>query len=279
MLKILKTIIYGINMKQKIELDGVKNIIMVVSGKGGVGKSTVSSLLALSMQQLGYKVGLMDADIFGPSIPIMFGIENIKPDLLELGETQKFLPIIKDNISIISLGNFVDKDQAVIWRGPMASKAITDILSNVAWNDLDLLIIDMPPGTSDIHLTITQSYTLNGAVIVTTPQKVACADAIKACKMLKNPFIGTDILGIIENMAFFQTEELKDKKFYIFGKGGGQMLADEFDTKLLGQIPIVENICESTDSGNIKENLKSELVKQEYMNIAGKLENLLNLKK
>lgn len=230
----------------EVPLSGVKCKIAVSSGKGGVGKSTVSANLAIALQKQGYKVGLLDADIYGPSIPKMFGIENERPFANESG---MIVPIEKYGIKILSIGFFVNKESAVVWRGAMASNAIKQLLTEALWGDLDFFIIDLPPGTSDIHLTIVQTIKLDGAIVVSTPQEVALADAVKGIDMFQNDKVGVPILGLIENMAWFTPAELPENKYYIFGKDGVKKLAEERGIELLGQIPIVQSICESGDSG------------------------------
>ncbi|NCC99415.1 MAG: MRP family ATP-binding protein [Bacteroidia bacterium] len=230
----------------EVPLSGVKCKIAVSSGKGGVGKSTVSANLAIALQKQGYKVGLLDADIYGPSIPKMFGIENERPVANESG---MIVPIEKYGIKILSIGFFVNKESAVVWRGAMASNAIKQLLTEATWGDLDFFIIDLPPGTSDIHLTIVQTIKLDGAIVVSTPQEVALADAIKGIDMFQNDKVAVPILGLIENMAWFTPAELPENEYYIFGKDGVKKLAEERGIELLGQIPIVQSICESGDSG------------------------------
>ena len=230
----------------EVPLSGVKCKIAVSSGKGGVGKSTVSANLAIALQKQGYKVGLLDADIYGPSIPKMFGIENERPFANESG---MIVPIEKYGIKILSIGFFVNKESAVVWRGAMASNAIKQLLTEALWGDLDFFIIDLPPGTSDIHLTIVQTIKLDGAIVVSTPQEVALADAVKGIDMFQNDKVGVPILGLIENMAWFTPAELPENKYYIFGKDGVKKLAEERGIELLGQIPIVQSICESGDNG------------------------------
>ncbi|MDX2189164.1 MAG: Mrp/NBP35 family ATP-binding protein [Bacteroidota bacterium] len=242
-------------------LPGVKNIIAVASGKGGVGKSTVTSNLAVSLASTGAKVGLIDADIFGPSIPVMFGIENERPEMVRKGEKDYIIPIVKYGVEIISIGFLVPPDSAVVWRGPMASSALKQFLGDVLWGDLDYLLIDMPPGTSDIHLTLVQSVPVTGAVIVTTPQKVALADAQKGLSMFVQPQINVPVLGVVENMAYFTPAELPNNKYYIFGKDGGKQLATKNNVPFLGEIPLVQSIRECGDGGNpiaIEENDISE---------------------
>jgi len=230
-------------------LPKVKNIIAVVSGKGGVGKSTVSANLALALAQGGAKVGLMDADIYGPSVPIMFGIRGQRPMMMEIEGKGMIVPIEKYGIKLMSIGLLVDDKNAVVWRGPMASSAIRQFVTEVLWEELDYLIIDMPPGTGDIHLTLVQTVPVTGAVIVTTPQDVALADAKRAVAMFGQAQIKVPIIGLVENMSYFTPAELPDNKYYIFGKDGGKRLAEEYDIAFLGQIPLVQSIREGGDNG------------------------------
>jgi ATP-binding protein involved in chromosome partitioning len=230
-------------------LPKVKNIIAVVSGKGGVGKSTVAANLALSLSKEGAKVGLMDADIYGPSVPIMFGIRGERPLMMNVEGKDMIIPIEKFGIKLISMGLLVDEKSAVVWRGPMVSSAIKQFVSDVYWDELDYLVIDMPPGTGDIHLTLVQTVPVTGAVIVTTPQDVALADAKKAIAMFGQAQIKVPIIGLVENMAWFTPAELPDNKYYIFGKDGGKKLADQLDIPFLGQIPLVQSIREGGDKG------------------------------
>lgn len=227
-------------------LKGVKYKIAISSGKGGVGKSTVTSNLAISLAKAGYKVGLLDADIFGPSIPKMLGVEGATPFANEKGE---ILPIEKYGIKMLSIGFFVNSNSAIVWRGAMASGAIKQLLTEADWGELDYLLIDLPPGTSDIHLTVVQTIKLDGAIVVSTPQQVALADAVRGIDMFQNDKINVPIIGLIENMAWFTPKELPNNKYYIFGKGGVSKLAEERGLRLLGQIPLVQSICESGDSG------------------------------
>jgi ATP-binding protein involved in chromosome partitioning len=230
-------------------LKGVKNIIAVVSGKGGVGKSTVASNLALAIAESGAKVGLMDADIYGPSVHIMFGIRGERPVMRDVDGKGKIVPIDRYGIKLMSIGLLVDERQAVVWRGPMVSSAIRQFVSDVDWGELDYLIIDMPPGTGDIHLTIVQTVPVTGVIVVTTPQLVALADAKKGLTMFNQPGLKVPIIGIVENMSYFTPAELPENKYYIFGKGGGKKLADEFDIPFLGEIPLVQSIREGGDIG------------------------------
>lgn len=230
-------------------LPDVKNIIAVASGKGGVGKSTVAVNLALGLAKMNAKVGLIDADIYGPSIPMMLDIKGQRPNVKERDGKHYIQPIEKYGIKALSIGLLVDEKQAVVWRGPMASSALKQFVTDADWGELDYLIIDLPPGTGDIHLTLVQTVPVTGAVIVTTPQDVALADARKAIGMFKINPIDVPVLGVIENMSYFTPEEMPQNKYFIFGKGGGQRLADEFGLPLLGQIPLVQSIREGGDAG------------------------------
>ncbi|WP_229201238.1 Mrp/NBP35 family ATP-binding protein [Arcticibacterium luteifluviistationis] len=231
------------------QLPGVKNIIAISSGKGGVGKSTVTANLAIALKNSGAKVGIIDADIFGPSIPLMFGAEDVQPMITPKDGKNMIHPVNQFGIKMISIGFLTPKDNAVVWRGPMASQALRQFLGDVDWGDLDYLLIDLPPGTSDIHLSLVQTVPVTGAVVVTTPQKVALADATKGLAMFKQPQINVPILGVIENMAYFTPEELPENKYYIFGRDGGKELAKKFAVPLLGEIPIVQSIREGGDEG------------------------------
>lgn len=230
-------------------LPKVKNIIAVVSGKGGVGKSTVAANLALALSQGGAKVGLMDADIYGPSVPIMFGVRGERPMMMDIEDKGMIIPLEKYGIKLMSIGLLVDEKNAVVWRGPMASSAIRQFVTDVYWDELDYLVVDMPPGTGDIHLTLMQTVPVTGAVIVTTPQDVALADAKKGIAMFGQAQMNVPIVGLVENMSYFVPAELPDNKYYIFGKEGGKRLADEYDLPFLGQIPLVQSIREGGDQG------------------------------
>jgi ATP-binding protein involved in chromosome partitioning len=245
-------------------LPGVKNIIAIASGKGGVGKSTVTTNLAVALAQSGAKVGLIDADISGPSIPVMFNCEFEQPSVKQVNGKNIIIPIEQYGVKLISIGFLTPPDSAVVWRGPMASAALKQFFSDADWGELDYLLIDLPPGTSDIHLTLVQTVPVTGAVIVTTPQKVALADANKGMSMFRQQQINVPILGVIENMAYFTPEELPDNKYYIFGKGGGQNLAEKYNVPLLGQVPLVQSVRESGDSGLpavLKEGLTADVFK------------------
>ena len=230
-------------------LPGVKNIIAVSSGKGGVGKSTVAANLAIALARLGYKVGLLDADIFGPSMPKMFHVEDARPYAVEKDGRQLIEPIEKYGVKLLSIGFFVNPDTATLWRGGMASNALKQLIADADWGELDYFILDTPPGTSDIHLTLLQTLAITGAVIVSTPQKVALADARKGIDMYRNDKVNVPILGLVENMAWFTPAELPENKYYIFGKEGCKDLAGEMGLPLLAQIPLVQSICESGDAG------------------------------
>lgn len=230
-------------------LPGVKNIVAIASGKGGVGKSTVTSNLAVALAQSGAKVGLIDADIFGPSIPTMFNCEHEQPAVQEVNGKNMIIPLEQYGVKLMSIGFLAPPDSAVVWRGPMASAALKQFFSDAIWGELDYLLIDLPPGTSDIHITMVQTVPVTGAVVVTTPQKVALADANKGVAMFKQPQINVPVLGVVENMAYFTPEELPNNKYYIFGKDGGKNLSEKHNVPFLGQIPLIQSIRESGDSG------------------------------
>ncbi|HEY0677680.1 MAG TPA: Mrp/NBP35 family ATP-binding protein [Chitinophagaceae bacterium] len=230
-------------------LPNVKNIIAVVSGKGGVGKSTVAANLALAFAEGGARVGLMDADIYGPSVPIMFGVRGERPKMMNVGDKGMIVPLERFGIKLMSIGLLVDEKNAVVWRGPMASSAIKQFVTDVHWGDLDYLVIDMPPGTGDIHLTLVQTVPVTGVVVVTTPQDVALADAKKAIAMFGQAQINVPIIGLVENMSYFTPAELPESKYYIFGREGGRKLAEEYEIPFLGQIPLVQSIREGGDIG------------------------------
>ena len=227
----------------------MKNVIAVSSGKGGVGKSTVSANLAVALAKLGYKVGLLDADIFGPSMPKMFQVEDARPYAELIDGRDLIVPIEKYGIKMLSIGFFVDPDQPTLWRGGMASNALKQLIGDANWGELDYFILDTPPGTSDIHLTLVQSLAITGAVIVSTPQQVALADARKGINMYTNDKVNVPILGLVENMSWFTPAELPENKYYLFGKEGAKQLAEQMNVPLLGQIPIVQSICENGDKG------------------------------
>ena len=236
-------------IEKKIPFQGAKNIVAVASGKGGVGKSTIAVNLAVALANKGLKVGLLDADIFGPSIPKMFGIENVKPSVENVDGHKLISTVEKFGVKLLSIGFFVSHEQALIWRGPMATNALKQLMEQGNWGKPDVMLIDMPPGTSDIHLTLVQSVAVTGVIIVTTPQEVALADALKGINMFRNSQIKVPVLGLVENMSWFTPAELPENKYFIFGDGGGGRVANELNVPLLGQIPIVQSICESGDKG------------------------------
>ncbi|WP_299553619.1 Mrp/NBP35 family ATP-binding protein [Seonamhaeicola sp.] len=230
-------------------IPGIQNIVAVASGKGGVGKSTVTANLAVSLAKMGFKVGVLDADIYGPSIPIMFDVANEKPLAVNVGGKSKMKPIENYGVKVLSIGFFTQPNQAVVWRGPMASKALNQMIFDAHWGDIDFLLIDLPPGTGDIHLSIMQSLPITGSVVVSTPQNIALADAKKGVAMFQQDSINVPVLGIIENMAYFTPEELPDNKYYIFGKEGAKNLAEDLNVPFLGELPLVQSIREAGDVG------------------------------
>ncbi len=265
-----------VKKKEDNPLPGVKNIIAVSSGKGGVGKSTVAANLAMSLKNAGYKVGLLDADIFGPSIPKMFGIEDAKP-MATQNEEGKYIiePIEQYGIKILSIGFFVAPEDAIIWRGGMASNAVKQLINDANWGELDYFVVDLPPGTSDIHLTMVQTVKFTGAIVVSTPQKVALADAVKGIQMFENDKINVPILGLVENMAWFTPADHPDEKYYIFGNGGCAQLAKNKGVELLAQIPLVQSICESGDAGAPISFDRYSITGQAFANLAKRITEIL----
>lgn len=249
-------------------LPNVKNIIAVSSGKGGVGKSTVAANLAIALAKLGYKVGLLDTDIFGPSMPKMFGVEDARPCAVKVDGRDLIEPIEKYGVKLLSIGFFVNPDTATLWRGGMATSALKQLIADADWGDIDYFVLDTPPGTSDIHLTLLQTLSITGAVIVSTPQKVALADARKGIDMYRNDKVNVPILGLVENMAYFTPKELPENKYYIFGKDGCKNLAAELNTPLLAQIPIVQSICESGDAGAPVATQADSITGQAFLSLA-----------
>ena len=231
------------------EIPGVKNIVAVSSGKGGVGKSTIAANLAVGLTDLGYKVGVIDADIYGPSMHIMFGLEGATPEAIQIDGKSKIKPLESYGVKLLSIGFFAQSQQAVVWRGPMASKALNQLLWDTHWGELDYLIVDLPPGTGDIHLSLVQSIPLTGAVVVSTPQNIALADAKKGVNMFQMDSIAVPVLGMVENMSYFTPEELPDNKYYIFGEGGAKGLAEQMGIDLLAEIPLVQSVREAADAG------------------------------
>lgn len=252
-------------------LPGVKNIIAVSSGKGGVGKSTVAANLAIALSRMGHRVGLLDCDIFGPSIPKMFGMEDARPYSENIDGRDMILPVEKYGIKVLSIGFFVDPATPTLWRGGMASNALKQLIGDAAWGDLDYFILDTPPGTSDIHLTLVQTLPITGAVIVSTPQQVALADARKGINMYTNEKVSVPILGLVENMAWFTPEEHPDERYYLFGRDGVKSLSEEMNLPLLGQIPIVQSICDSGDSGTPMAMNADSLTARAYLQLASRV--------
>jgi ATP-binding protein involved in chromosome partitioning len=258
-------------------LPGVKNIIAVSSGKGGVGKTTISVNLAVALARKGYNVGLLDADIFGPSVPIMFDAENYKPEVKKDNNIDTIVPLEKYGVKILSIGFFVDRTDAVVWRGPMASNFLKQLITQGEWGSLDFLLVDLPPGTSDIHLTLVQEVPVTGAIIVSTPQKVALADAVKGIAMFRSEKINVPVLGIVENMSWFTPAELPGNKYYIFGKEGCKSLAAKMDVPLLGQIPVVQSICEGSDNGHPVA-LEDTITGKAFMALADEVVERINIR-
>ena len=257
-------------------LPDVKNVIAVSSGKGGVGKSTVAANLAIALARLGYKVGLLDCDVFGPSVPKMFHVEDARPYAVKKDGRDLIEPIEKYGIKLLSIGFFVNPDTATLWRGGMASNALKQLIADADWGDLDYFILDTPPGTSDIHLTLLQTLAITGAVIVSTPQNVALADARKGIDMYQNDKVGVPILGLVENMAWFTPAELPENKYYIFGREGCKNLAKEMNVPLLAQIPLVQSICENGDNGTPAATDSSSITGLAFINLAQAVVTVVN---
>ncbi len=249
---------------EKTKLPGIKNIIIVASGKGGVGKSTVAAGLALSLAMEGYSTGLMDADLYGPSIPVLFDLHNERPDAEEKEGKTILKPIIRFGIKLMSVGFFINAQQAVLWRGPLASNALKQLINDTAWGELDYLIIDTPPGTGDIHITLLQQYEIEGVIIVTTPQLIALSDVEKTIGMFRDKHVGAPVLGIVENMAWFTPAKHPDEKYFLFGQGGGEALSKSHAIPLLAQIPVNENICSVCDGGRLNELFNDKGVKEGF---------------
>jgi ATP-binding protein involved in chromosome partitioning len=263
-------------------IPGIKNIVAVASGKGGVGKSTVTANLAVSLAKMGFSVGILDADIYGPSMPIMFDVENEKPISVEVNGKSKMKPVENHGVKMLSIGFFTSPSQAVIWRGPMASKALNQMIFDADWGELDFLLLDLPPGTGDIHLSIVQALPITGVVVVSTPQAVALADAKKGVAMFMSEAINVPVLGIIENMAYFTPEELPSNKYYIFGQEGAKNLAEDIEVPFLGEVPIVQSIREAGDygrpaamqTGTILETVFEEITRNVVQEVVNRNENL-----
>lgn len=249
---------------EKFELSNIKNIIVVASGKGGVGKSTVATGLALSLALEGHSVGLLDADIYGPSMPTIFNLHNERPDVISENGKNTMQPVMRYGIKIMSLGFFIDISQPMLWSGPLAASGLKQLMNDTEWGELDYLIIDTPPGTGDIHITLLQQYNINGVVIVTTPQLLALSDVQKAISMFRDPNVGVPVLGVVENMSWFTPVAHPDEKYFLFGKGGGEKLAKKFNIPLLAQIPINEKLCESCDWGDLDQLFNDPAIKSGF---------------
>ena len=256
-------------------IPGVKNIIAVSSGKGGVGKSTISANLAVALAQLNYKVGLIDADIYGPSMPIMFDLVGEAPKAVEVDGKKKMRPLENYNVKMVSMGFFTQINQAIVWRGPMASKALNQLIWDSHWGELDYMIVDLPPGTGDIHLSLVQAIPLTGAIVVSTPQDIALADAKKGVNMFQMDSIDVPVVGIVENMSYFVPEDLPDNKYYIFGKDGAKNLADELGITLLAQIPIVQSLREAADAGRPAVLQKDSEISNSFINFANEVVDVI----
>ncbi|MDX9881630.1 MAG: Mrp/NBP35 family ATP-binding protein [Prolixibacteraceae bacterium] len=252
---------------EKIKMPGIREIIIVASGKGGVGKSTVAAGLAMSLGMEGYSVGLLDADIYGPSVPTLFNLGNEHPKATQQDGKTRIEPFVRFGIKIMSIGFFIQPEQAVLWRGPLVSNTLKQLLDDTNWGDLDYLIIDTPPGTGDTHLTLLQQYEISGAIIVTTPQKIALSDVQKAINMFQNEHVGAPVLGIVENMAWFSPSGHPDEKYYLFGQGGGETLSHTFHIPLIARIPVNETICRSCDEGKLNELFNNQEVKNGFENL------------
>jgi ATP-binding protein involved in chromosome partitioning len=263
-------------------IPGIKNIVAIASGKGGVGKSTVTANLAVSLAKMGFSVGILDADVYGPSMPIMFDVEGAKPLSIDVGGKSKMTPIENYGVKILSIGFFTPPSQAIIWRGPMAGKALNQMIFDAQWGELDFLLVDLPPGTGDIHLSIMQALPITGAVIVSTPQAVALSDTRKGVSMFLSEAINIPVLGIVENMAYFTPEELPNNKYYLFGKEGAKNLAEDLQVPFLGEVPIVQSIREAGDfgrpaalqSGSIIENVFETITKNTVQEVVNRNKNL-----
>ncbi len=263
---------------EKLPMEGVKNIIVIASGKGGVGKSTVAANLAIAMARNGFRIALVDADLYGPSIPKMFGIEKERPEVSAIKDKEIFFPIEKYGVKIISIGFFLSPQQSLIWRGPLAANAIVQLLENSQWGEIDYMIIDFPPGTGDIQLTTVQRLNLAGAIIVTTPQEIALADARKATSMFLNPDINVPVLGIVENMSWFTPEKHPDEQYFIFGQGGGERMAAEFSTRVLARIPLVMEVGTAAEQGKSVFGQQNNAVVMAFEHLAEQVASITSLK-
>ena len=277
-IKVEPKVVVGKHVEKPREvLHDVKNIIAISSGKGGVGKSTIAVNLAVALASKGYSVGLLDADIFGPSVPKMFDAENYKPEVRHENGNDILVPLFKFGVKVLSIGFFVDASEAIVWRGPMASSFLKQLITRGEWGELDFLLVDLPPGTSDIHLTLVQEVPVTGAIVISTPQEVALADAVKGISMFRSEKINVPVLGLVENMSWFTPAELPGNKYYIFGKDGCKNLAEKMHVPLLGQIPIVQSICEGGDKGQPAA-LEANMSGQAFMDLADELVEKTNMR-
>lgn len=256
---------------EKTKLKNINKIIVVASGKGGVGKSTVAAGIALSLAGEGHSVGLLDADIYGPSVPLMFNLKDKKPFVTEKEGVEYLIPFVKFGIKLMSIGFLIEGKQPVIWRGPLAANGLKQLINNTFWGKLDYLVIDTPPGTGDIHITLLQNFEADGVVFVTTPQQVSIADVEKAMNMYNNKTIGTKILGVVENMSWFSPSKHPDEKYYIFGKGGGEKIAADFNIPLLAQIPVNDTMCETCDQGKMGDLLSDKQIGEAFKKLTDSL--------
>lgn len=257
----------------KRDIKGAKNVIIVASGKGGVGKSTVAAGIAASLALQGYSTGLLDADIYGPSLPVLFDIQQCKPIVIEEAGTTKIEPIVRMGVNLMSIGLFVDPAQAAIWRGPLAASGMKQMIDQTEWGDLDYLIIDTPPGTGDIHISLLQEYNINGVVVVTTPQMLSTGDVQKAISLYADTKIGVPVIGVVENMSWFTPTAHPEEKYFLFGKGGGETLANKFNVKLIARIPLNEKICDNCDYGKVNEMLNQPDIQKIFENICEEIAN------
>ncbi len=257
----------------KRDIKGAKNVIIVASGKGGVGKSTVAAGIAASLALQGYSTGLLDADIYGPSLPVLFDIQQCKPIVIEEAGTTKIEPIVRMGVNLMSIGLFVDPAQAAIWRGPLAASGMKQMIDQTEWGDLDYLIIDTPPGTGDIHISLLQEYNINGVVVVTTPQMLSTGDVQKAISLYADTKIGVPVIGVVENMSWFSPTAHPEEKYFLFGKGGGETLANKFNVKLIARIPLNEKICDNCDYGKVNEMLNQPDIQKIFENICEEIAN------
>ncbi|MEA3444846.1 MAG: Mrp/NBP35 family ATP-binding protein [Bacteroidota bacterium] len=267
-----------VNLQSTKMLSGVKNIIAIASGKGGVGKSTLATNLAISVAKQGFSVGLIDADIYGPSLPKMFDVENQKPEVFKSNGVDMIAPILKHGVKMLSIGFFVNPDDALVWRGPMATSALKQLMNQGDWGELDYMFIDLPPGTSDIHLTLVQEVAVTGAIIISTPQDIALADAVKGISMFTGDKVNVPVLGLVENMAWFTPDELPDNRYYIFGRDGCKQLAQKMGLPLLGQIPIVQSIREGGDTGKPAALDANSIVSSAFTELAEKVINQIDIR-